>query len=308
MVFNNTLEMVGKTPLLKADKFAKAFGIEANIYLKLEAYNPAGSVKDRIALSMINDLEKRQIINKNTTLVEATSGNTGIGLAFVAAVKGYKLILTMPDTMSVERRKLVTAYGAELVLTEGGLGMKGAIAKAQEICDENENAIIPSQFTNPANPEVHYNTTGQEIWNDLEGNVDVLVAGVGTGGTISGAGKFLKEQNKNLKTVVIEPTDSAVISGGPPGKHKLQGLGAGFIPEVLELKMIDYIEKVENEKAFQLSASLAKEEGFLVGISSGAVLAGLVSFVKNNPQYRHKNIVCVLADSGERYLSTALYD
>lgn len=308
MVYKSMLDLVGNTPLLKADLFAKEVGFNANLFLKLEVYNPAGSVKDRISFAMIEDLEKRKIINKDTILIEATSGNTGIGLAFVCAVKGYKLVVIMPDTMSKERRKLVKAYGAEIILTDGTLGMKGAIEKAKQLRKQTLNSCIPSQFTNPANPMVHYETTGPEVWKVLDKKVDVFVAGVGTGGAITGVGKFLKEKNKDIKCVAIEPLASAVISGNLPGKHKIQGIGAGFLPEVLDLKVIDFIQTVSNEKAFETSALLAKTEGFLVGISSGAVIAGAMQFLSVNPEYENKNIVCLLADGGERYLSTELFD
>lgn len=308
MIYNNMLELVGNTPILKASNFARKNNLGINLFLKLESYNPAGSVKDRIALAMVEDLEKRKIINKQTTLIEATSGNTGIGLAFVCAIKGYNLIITMPETMSKERKKLLTAYGAKVVLTDGNLGMKGAIKKSEELNKSIENSVILGQFKNFANPKKHYETTGVEIWKALNKKVDVLVVGVGTGGTLTGGGEFLKEQNKKLVIVAIEPEASAVLSGELPSSHKIQGIGAGFVPKVLRKDLINHIIKIGDKEAFEMSNALAKLEGVLAGISSGAVLAGVVKFFKNNIQYKNKNVVCVLADSGERYLSTELYE
>ncbi|GHU62016.1 cysteine synthase [Clostridia bacterium] len=306
-VANQLTDLIGKTPLLRLERLAKQQDISANIIAKLEYFNPAGSVKDRIAKAMIEVGEQSGLLKADTVIIEPTSGNTGIGLASVAAARGYRIILTMPETMSIERRKLLQAYGAELVLTEGSKGMKGAIAKAEELSKEIPNSYIPSQFENPANPEIHYATTGPEIWEDLEGKVDVLVSGVGTGGTISGAGKYLKEKNPNLKIFAIEPFDSPVLSENRAGAHKIQGIGAGFVPNTLNTNIYDEIIKIKNEDAFSTGKLLAKTEGLLAGISSGAALFAALDIAKRT-EFKGKNIVVVLPDTGERYLSTALFE
>lgn len=307
-ITESALELVGKTPLLRASRYAKNVGAEqADVLVKLEYLNPAGSVKDRIALAMIEDAEKNGILKPGATIIEPTSGNTGIGLAAVAAAKGYKAILTLPETMSVERRNLLKAYGAELVLTEGAKGMKGAIAKAEELAKEIPNSFIPSQFTNPANPAVHEKTTGVEIWEDTDGTVDIFVAGVGTGGTVSGTGKYLKSQNPDVKVVAVEPKSSPVLSEGHAGPHKIQGIGAGFVPETLNTKIYDEVLPVENESAFETGRLIAKKEGVLVGISSGAALWAAIELAKR-PENKGKTIVALLPDTGERYLSTALFN
>ena len=304
---SSTLELVGKTPIVNASRYAAKAGVtDAAILVKLEAFNPAGSVKDRIALAMIKDAEKKGILKEGATIIEPTSGNTGIGLAAVAAVKGYRAILTLPDTMSVERRNLLKAYGAEIVLTEGSKGMKGAIAKAEELAKEIEGSFIPGQFDNPANPKVHYETTGPEIWRDTDGKVDIFVAGVGTGGTVTGVGEYLKEQNPNVKIVAVEPETSPVLSGGAPGAHKIQGIGAGFVPEVLNTSVYDEVIKVSNEDAFEVGREIALREGVLVGISSGAALHAATELAKR-PENKGKTIVALLPDSGDRYLSTPLF-
>lgn len=305
-VHQTITELVGKTPLVKLNRYSAKRNIPANIIAKLEYFNPAGSVKDRIALAMLNKAEEQGLVNKDTVIIEPTSGNTGIGLASVAASRGLKVILTMPETMSVERRNLLKAYGAELVLTDGKLGMKGAIAKAQELAKEYPNSFIPSQFTNPANPEIHFKTTGPEIWEDTNGDVDIFVAGVGTGGTVSGVGKFLKSKKPEVKIVAVEPENSAVISGKAPGPHKIQGIGAGFIPETLDVKVLDQVVQVTNEEAFQAAKEVAREEGFLVGISSGAAIAAAEKLA-SLPENKGKNIVVLLPDTGDRYLSTDVY-
>ena len=300
-------ELVGKTPLLEVTNYEKNNNIaDATILVKLEYLNPAGSVKDRIALNMIEVAEKEGKLKPGATIIEPTSGNTGIGLAAVAAAKGYKAILTLPETMSVERRKLLQAYGAELVLTEGAKGMKGAIAKAEELQASTPGSIILGQFVNPANPAVHKATTGPEIWEDTDGKVDIFVAGVGTGGTITGVGEYLKEQNPNVKIVVVEPESSPVLSGGAPGAHKIQGIGAGFVPDVLNTGVYDEIIKVSNEDAFAAGRAIAVQEGVLVGISSGAALHAATELAKR-PENKGKTIVALLPDSGDRYLSTALF-
>ena len=305
---NSALELVGKTPLVKVSRYAKAAEAEnATILAKLEYFNPAGSVKDRVALAMIEDAEEKGILKPGATIIEPTSGNTGIGLASVAAAKGYKAILTLPDTMSVERRTLLSAYGAELVLTEGAKGMKGAIAKAEELKESIPGAVILGQFVNPANPAVHKRTTGPEIWEQTDGKVDIFVAGVGTGGTVTGAGEFLKEKNPDIKVVAVEPASSPVLSKGTPGPHKIQGIGAGFVPDVLNTKIYDEVITIENEDAFAEGAAFGKTEGILVGISSGAALKAATILAKRE-ENKGKNIVVLLPDSGDRYLSTALFN
>ncbi len=304
----SALELIGKTPILKLNGYAKKAGVkDATILAKLEYLNPAGSVKDRIALAMIEDAEKKGLLKEGATIIEPTSGNTGIGLAAVAAAKGYRAILTLPDTMSVERGNLLKAYGAELVLTEGAKGMKGAIAKAEELSKEIDGAVILGQFVNPANPAVHKATTGPEIWEQTEGKVDIFVAGVGTGGTITGVGEYLKEKNPDVKIVAVEPAGSPVLSKGTPGAHKIQGIGAGFVPEVLNTKVYDEILAIENEDAFAEGKAFAVSEGILVGISSGAALKAAV-ILANRPENKGKTIVALLPDSGDRYLSTPLFN
>ena len=304
----SALELVGGTPILKLNRYAAKAGLEdATILAKLEYLNPAGSVKDRIALAMIEDAEKKGLIKPGATIIEPTSGNTGIGLAAVAAAKGYKAILTLPDTMSVERRNLLKAYGAEVVLTEGAKGMKGAIAKAEELNKSIPDSIIIGQFVNPANPEIHRNTTGPEIWEQTDGKVDIFVAGVGTGGTITGVGEYLKSKNPDVKIVAVEPASSPVLSKGTPGPHKIQGIGAGFVPEVLNTKVYDEVITVENDDAFAEGKAFAVSEGILVGISSGAALKA-ASVLAARPENKGKTIVALLPDSGDRYLSTALFN
>ncbi|MDD5996243.1 MAG: cysteine synthase A [Bacteroidales bacterium] len=303
----STLELIGNTPLLKLNNYSKKAGVKnATILAKLEYLNPAGSVKDRIALAMIEDAEKKGILKPGATIIEPTSGNTGIGLAAVAAAKGYKAILTLPDTMSVERRNLLKAYGAEIVLTEGAKGMKGAIAKADELNKEIQGSVILGQFVNPANPKIHRETTGPEIWNQTDGKVDIFVAGVGTGGTLSGVGEFLKSKNPNIKVVAVEPATSPVLSKGTAGAHKIQGIGAGFVPETLNTKIYDEVIAIENEDAFTEGRNFAISEGVLVGISSGAALKA-ATILAERPENKGKNIVVLLPDSGDRYLSTALF-
>ena len=306
-IYESILELSGSTPLLRLSGFVKAHGLQANLLAKLESYNPAGSLKDRIALYMIQDAKEKGLLKRDSVIIEPTSGNTGIGLAVAAAAEGYRLIIVMPDTMSLERRKLLKAYGAELVLTDGSGGMKAAIAKAKQLAEEIPHSFIPGQFTNEANPRAHYETTGPEIWKDTNGNVDVLVAGVGTGGTISGAGKYLRERNPALHIVAVEPTDSPVLSEGRAGVHGIQGLGAGFIPATLDTEIYDEVVAVSTAAALRASAELARQDAVLAGISSGAVLAAGEQLA-GRPEYRGKNIVLILPDGGERYLTTALYD
>lgn len=306
-IFNNLTDLIGHTPLLHLKGYAEGKDIQANLIGKLEYFNPAGSVKDRIAKAMIEDAEEKGLLNKNSVIIEPTSGNTGIGLAAVASARGYKIILTMPETMSVERRNLLKAYGAELVLTEGAKGMKGAIEKANELAKVIDHSFVPGQFINPANPRVHELTTGPEIWEDTDGQVDVLVAGIGTGGTISGTGAYLKSQNPNVKVIAVEPKDSPVLSEGRPGPHKIQGIGAGFVPDTLNTDIYDEIITVSNEDAFVAGREMAHKEGILVGISSGAALYAATEIAKRE-EYAGKNIVIILPDTGERYLSTPLFN
>ena len=305
-VYNSVTELIGGTPLLKANNFIKANDIKANIYVKLEYFNPAGSVKDRIAKAMIEQAEKDGKLKPGATIIEPTSGNTGIGLASVAAARGYKAILTMPETMSVERRNLLKAYGAKIVLTDGSKGMKGAIAKAEELAKETPNSFIPEQFANPANPAAHEATTGPEIYNDLDGKVDAFIAGVGTGGTLSGVGHDLKKQDKDIRVVAVEPATSPVLSKGQAGPHKIQGIGAGFVPETLDTKVYDEVIAVPNEDAFKYGRQFSHVEGVLIGISSGAALAAAIELAKR-PEFEGKNIVALLPDTGDRYLSTELF-
>ena len=305
-IYKGTLGLIGNTPLVEVTNVEKEYGLEATILVKLEYFNPAGSVKDRIAKAMIEDAEEKGILKEGSVIIEPTSGNTGIGLAAIAAAKGYRIILTMPETMSVERRNILKEYGAELVLTEGAQGMKGAIAKADELAKEIPGSFIPGQFVNPANPAIHKATTGPEIWNDTDGKVDVFVAGVGTGGTLTGTGEYLKSQNSDVKVVAVEPAGSPVLSEGKGGPHKIQGIGAGFVPEVLNTKIYDEIIKVENEDAFATSKVLAKKEGVLVGISSGAALYAAIELAKR-PENKGKTIVALLPDTGDRYYSTPLF-
>ena len=299
-------ELIGKTPLLELSNYEKKNGSQAKIVAKLEYFNPGGSVKDRIALAMIDDAEKRGVLKAGSVIIEPTSGNTGIGLASVAAARGYRIILTMPETMSVERRVLMKAYGAEIVLTEGTKGMKGAIAKANELAAEIPNSFIPGQFDNPANPAIHKATTGPEIWDDTDGKVDIFVAGAGTGGTVTGVGEYLKSKNPGVKIVVVEPADSPVLSEGRPGPHKIQGIGAGFVPAVLNTSVYDEIIPVKNEDAFAVAREIGRDEGLLVGISSGAA-AWAATELARRPENAGKTIVVILPDTGERYLSTALF-
>jgi cysteine synthase A len=305
-IFKGTLELIGGTPLVEIANVEKELGLEAKVLVKLEYFNPAGSVKDRIAKAMIEDAEEKGALKPGATIIEPTSGNTGIGLAAIAAAKGYRIILTMPETMSVERRNILKAYGAELVLTEGAKGMSGAIAKANELAKEIEGSFIPGQFVNPANPAVHKATTGPEIWNDTDGAVDIFVAGVGTGGTLTGVGEYLKEQKPEAKIVAVEPASSPVLSTGKGGPHKIQGIGAGFVPDVLNTKIYDEIITIENDDAFATSKLLTKKEGILTGISSGAALAAAIQLAKR-PENKGKTIVALLPDSGDRYYSTPLF-
>lgn len=306
-VYTSADQLIGGTPLLELTHIEREEGLEARILGKLEYFNPAGSVKDRIAKAMIDDAEKKGLLKANSVIIEPTSGNTGIGLASVAAARGYRIIIVMPETMSVERRKLMKAYGAELVLTEGSKGMKGAIEKANELAKEIPNSFIPGQFINPANPAVHKATTGPEIWNDTDGKVDIFVAGVGTGGTITGTGEYLKSQNPNVKVVAVEPASSPVLSKGTAGSHKIQGIGAGFVPEVLDTKVYDEVIAVENEDAFTTGRLIGRKEGVLVGISSGAAVWAAVQLAKR-PENKGKTIVVLLPDTGDRYLSTPLFE
>lgn len=305
-IYKSADELIGKTPLLELTKIEKEFALKAKILAKLEYFNPAGSVKDRIAKAMIDDAEERGLLKEGSTIIEPTSGNTGIGLASVAAARGYKILIVMPETMSVERRQLMKAYGAELVLTEGRLGMKGAIAKAEELSKEIPNSFIPGQFVNPANPAMHRKTTGPEIWEDTDGKVDIFVAGVGTGGTVTGVGQYLKSQNPAIKVVAVEPKGSAVLSTGVAGAHKIQGIGAGFVPQVLDVKVYDEIIAVEDEAAFSAGRLVGRKEGVLVGISSGAALHAAIELAKR-AENAGKNIVVLLPDTGDRYLSTPLF-
>lgn len=305
-IYTSADQLVGKTPLLELTHIEKEYYLEAKILAKLEYFNPAGSVKDRIAKSMLDDAEEKGILNQDSVIIEPTSGNTGIGLASMAAAKGYRIIIVMPETMSVERRQLMKAYGAELVLTDGAKGMKGAIAKAQELAQEIPNSFVPGQFVNPANPAIHTATTGPEIWEDTDGSVDIFVAGVGTGGTVTGVGSYLKSQNPNIKVVAVEPAASPVLSKGTPGSHKIQGIGAGFVPDVLNTEIYDEIITVENEDAFATGKLIGRSEGVLVGISSGAALWAAIQLAKR-PENKGKNIVVLLPDTGERYLTTPMF-
>ena len=305
-IFTSADQLIGGTPLLELTHIEKSFGLEARILAKLEYFNPAGSVKDRIAKAMIDDAEERGLLKEGSVIIEPTSGNTGIGLASVAAARGYRIIIVMPETMSVERRQLMKAYGAELVLTEGAKGMKGAIARAEELAREIPNSFVPGQFVNPANPAIHRSTTGPEIWKDTDGAVDAFVAGVGTGGTVTGVGEYLKSQNPNVKVVAVEPATSAVLSTGVAGAHKIQGIGAGFVPEVLNTSIYDEIITVSNEDAFATGKLIGKQEGVLVGISSGAAVHAAIELAKR-PENKGKTIVVLLPDTGDRYLSTPLF-
>ena len=305
-IYKSVTELIGNTPLLEAKNFSKKLNISAKILVKLEYFNPAGSVKDRIAKAMIDKAERDGLLKSDSVIIEPTSGNTGIGLASVAAAKGYRAILTMPETMSVERRNLLKAYGAEIVLTDGAKGMKGAIAKAEELAAEIPNSFIPSQFTNPENPKIHFETTGPEIWNDTDGKVDAFIAGVGTGGTVSGVGKFLKQKNPNVKIIAVEPATSPVLSQGKAGAHKIQGIGAGFVPETLDTKIYDEVVAISNDDAFKFGREFSRAEGILIGISAGAALAAAYQ-LSQRAEFKDKNFVVLLPDTGDRYLSTPLF-
>lgn len=306
-IYKSAIELIGNTPLVELRNFTKEYKLQAKILAKLEMYNPAGSVKDRIAKAMVEDAEEHGLLKPGSTIIEPTSGNTGIGLALVAASKGYRLILTMPDSMSVERRTLLKAYGAEVVLTDGKTGMKGAMAKAKELAEGIPNSFIPSQFTNPVNPAIHKSTTGPEIWRDTEGHIDYFISGIGTGGTISGAGAYLKSQNKEIKVIAVEPSGSPILSSGTSGSHKIQGIGAGFIPDTLDTKIYDEVITIENDEAFEMARKLTHTEGLLAGISSGAALAAAVK-VASRPEMANKVLVVILPDHGDRYFSTALFN
>lgn len=305
-IYHSVEELIGKTPLMEVEGIEKELGLAARIYVKLELFNPAGSVKDRVALSMIRDAEEKGLLAPGATIIEPTSGNTGIGLASIAAARGYRAIFTMPETMSIERRKLLQGYGAEIVLTDGKAGMDGAIRKAEELAREMENAMVLGQFVNPANPKAHYETTGPEIWEDLEGAVDIFVAGAGTGGTVTGTGRFLKEKNPKVQVVAVEPEGSPVLSGGEKGPHGLQGIGAGFVPEILDTQIYDEVFKVKEEDAYEAARLLARKQGVLTGITSGAALHAAIALAKR-PENAGKHIVALLPDTGERYLSTPLF-
>lgn len=306
-IYKSAIELIGNTPLVELRNFTKEYKLQAKVLAKLEMYNPAGSVKDRIAKAMVEDAEEHGLLKPGSTIIEPTSGNTGIGLALVAASKGYRLILTMPDSMSVERRTLLKAYGAEVVLTDGKTGMKGAMAKAKELAEGIPNSFIPSQFTNPVNPAIHKSTTGPEIWRDTEGHIDYFISGIGTGGTISGAGAYLKSQNKEIKVIAVEPSGSPILSSGTSGSHKIQGIGAGFIPDTLDTKIYDEVITIENDEAFEMARKLTHTEGLLAGISSGAALAAAVK-VASRPEMANKVLVVILPDHGDRYFSTALFN
>ena len=305
-IFTAADQLIGRTPLLELKNLEKKYGLEAKVIAKLEMFNPGGSIKDRVAKAMLDDAEKKGVLTKDSVIIEPTSGNTGIGLASVAAARGYRVIIVMPETMSVERRVIMKAYGAELVLTDGTKGMSGAIEKAEELAKETPGAFIPGQFVNPANPEAHYLTTGPEIWEDTDGDVDIFVAGVGTGGTVTGTGKYLKEKDPEIKVVAVEPADSPVLSGGQAGAHKIQGIGAGFVPEILDTDVYDEVVTVQNEDAFSMGAELGKTEGVLVGISAGAAVFAAVELAKR-PENKGKNILVIIPDTGDRYLSTPMF-